>query len=130
MKKNGRKWRRIQRERNLHKAGVAVAAEPFSNACKRKMLCRHYAGRPGGILPGACHSLLIEQNENECMCVMCKKHFPVKRMEQMNQLVSYLSGKGCTTDEKLIAELSCGIEPVFYHRISETEIRIIENDLK
>ena len=64
------------------------------------------------------------------MCVMCKKHFPVKRMEQMNQLVSYLSRKGCTIDEKLIAELSCGIEPVFYHRISETEIRIIENDLK
>lgn len=121
----GIKWRKLQKEKELHKAtNVSVVT------CKRKTLCTHYTGRVGGILPGSCHSLLIEKNEKECICTKCKKVFPIKKMAQMNRLVAYLSNKGCMTDEKLINKLSRGIEPAYYYKVSENEIKIDEVDSK
>ena len=123
MKKNGKKWRKIQKEKAMRRTVESTTVErPVSNARKKKILCMHYWGRPGGILPGYCHSLLIEKSEKECICTKCRKIFPIKRMAQMEQLVSYLSNKGCITDERLIAKLSRGIEPSYYDKIPEIEI--------
>ena len=129
MKKNGKKWRKIQKEKAMQRTVESATVECLvSNARKKKILCMHYWGRPGGILPGSCHSLLIKKSEKECICTKCRKIFPIKRMAQMEQLVSYLSNKGCITDEKFIAKLSRGIEPIYYYKISETKTEIDENN--
>ena len=130
MKKNGRKWRKLQKEKELKKKTVTSIAAPFSKVSKKKTLCRHYTGVPGGLIPGSCHSLLIERSDKECICIKCQKGFPIKRMAQMNQLVAYLSNKGCITDEKLIAKLSRGIQPIYYYKLSETEAIIDEGNSK
>jgi hypothetical protein len=44
----------------------------------------------------------------------------------MQKLIAYLSNKGCVTDTSYIAKLSRGLEPVYYRRLSETEVEIIE----
>ena len=124
MKKYGKKWRKLQKEKESLKKTNVSTARPFLRTCQTKMLCTHYTGRVGGILPGSCHSLLIEKNEKECICTKCKKVFPIKKMAQMNRLVAYLSNKGCMTDEKLINKLSRGIEPAYYYKVSENEMKI------
>ena len=128
MKKNGKKWRKIQKEKSMRTVAITNVTHPVSDIRKKKILCTHYIGRPGGILPGSCHSLLIEKSEKECICTKCRKIFPIKRMAQMEQLVSYLSNKGCITDERFIAKLSRGIEPIYYYKISETKTEIDENN--
>ncbi len=125
MKKNGRKWRKLQEEKANYEKNRKVG-EAFSKAKNRKLLCLHYAGTPGGIVPGFCCSKLFPINEKECKCVDCGKVFSMEKYEQMEQLVDYLSNKGCVTDVELIKELSLGIEPVHYRRLSETEIEIID----
>ena len=127
MKKGGKKWRKLQKETEERRAfSEANAGEPFSKARTRKILCLHYDGRPGGILPGHCYSKLVPLNADKCKCHDCGKVFSAEKYEQMNRLVHYLSNKGCVTDMEYIAELSKGLEPVYYCRISETEIKIVE----
>ena len=126
MKKNGKKWRRLQKEKELRKAMITKVSVPFSKSRNKKRLCLHYSGRPGGIIVGHCYSLLTKKSEKECECCICKKVFPIEKITQMKQLVDYLSNKGCVTDVERIAKLSKGIEPVYYYKLSETETRIEE----
>ena len=125
MKKHGKKWRKVQREKEMSRANSKVG-EPFSRARNKKRLCLHYGGVPGGILPGHCYSKLIHISDTECMCSECRKTFSIEKYQKMESLVNYLYNKGYLTDEKLIAKLSKGIEPVYYCRLSETEIEILE----
>ena len=129
MKKNGRKGRRLQKEKTERieatRAKMKVG-EPFSKAKTRKKLCLHYEGTPGGFTVGYCYSLLIPRGKTECICAKCGKVFPIEKHDQMKQLVRYLSNKGCITDVAYIMKLSKGIEPVYYRRISENEIEILE----
>ena len=125
MKKYGKKWRKLQKEKEMRKANMKIG-EPYSKSRLKKILCLHYGGRPGGIVPGYCFSKLIPISESECMCCECHKTFPIEKYKQMESLVDYLSNKGCMTNGTLIAMLSDGIEPVYYRRLSETEIEIIE----
>ena len=125
MKKYGKKWRKLQKEKEIRKANMKVG-EPYSKSRLKKRLCLHYGGRPGGIVPGYCYSKLIPISESECICSECRKKFPIKKYKQMESLVDCLSNKGCITDGALISALSEGIEPVYYRRLSETEIEILE----
>lgn len=125
MKKYGRKWRKLQKEKEMRKANVKIG-EPYSKSRLKKKLCLHYGGRPGGILPGYCYSFLHPINDKECICSVCRKTFSIKKYGQMQKLVAYLSNKGCVTDTSYIAKLSRGLEPVYYRRLSETEVEIIE----
>ena len=125
MKKYGKKWRKLQKEKEMRKANMKVG-EPYSKSRLKKRLCLHYGGIPGGIVPGYCFSKLIPISEIECMCSECRKKFPIEKHKQMESLVDYLSNKGCMTDGALIAMLSEGIEPVYYRRLSETEVEILE----
>lgn len=127
MKKNGRKWRKEQKEKEERRViAKQTAVEPFSRERKRKHLCLHYDGIPGGIVAGYCYSLLVPINENECQCRQCGKSFSIDKYSQMENLVDYLSNKGCVTDIKLIEKLSEGLDPVYYRRLSETETEILE----
>ena len=125
MKKYGKKWRKLQKEKEMRKANMKIG-EPYSKSRLKKRLCLHYGGRPGGIVPGYCFSKLIPISESECICSECRKKFPIEKYKQMESLVDYLSNKGCITDGALIAALSEGIEPVYYRHLSETEIEILE----
>ena len=125
MKKHGKKWRKLQKEKEIRTESLKIG-EPFSKAKNKKHLCLHYVGIPGGIIPGYCYSRIRKINENEYVCTGCGKHFSAKQNEQMNMLVSYLKNKGCVTDENYISKLSRGLEPVYYRRLSETEIEIID----
>ena len=125
MKKNGKKWRKLEKEKELHNEDIKVG-EPFSKAKNKKHLCLHYGGKPRGIVPGYCYSKIRKISENEYACTECGKRFSAKQNEQMNTLVSYLTSKGCCTDTIYIAKLSRGLEPVYYRRLSETEIEIID----
>lgn len=122
MKKNGKKWRKYQKENESCRRNVKIG-EPYSN--QRKYLCLHYDGIPGGFIVGYCYSKLTPLNECECVCRECGKVFPIEKYRQMEQLVTYLTNKGCLTDKTLIKNLSKGLEPVYYCRISENEIKII-----
>ena len=62
--KNSKMWRKIQKEKESQRIHMKVS-EPFSKAKKRRHLCLHYGGRPGGIVVGYCYSLLEKTNENE-----------------------------------------------------------------
>lgn len=125
MKKYGKKWRKIQKEKESHRANTKVG-EPFSKARHKKHLCLHYGGIPGGFTPGFCYSKLVSISDTECRCCECGKTFSIEKYNQMETLVDYLTNKGCMTDEALIAELSDGIEPVYYRRLAENEIEILE----
>ena len=75
MKKNGRKGRRLQKEKAERKAAARAkikVGEPFSKAKTRKKLCLHYKGTPGGFTPGFCYSLLFPIGETECICAKLK----------------------------------------------------------
>ena len=125
MKKHSKKWRKLEKEKELRNENIKVG-EPFSKAKNKKHLCLHYGGKPGGIVPGYCYSKIRKISENEYACIECKKRFSAKQNEQMNMLVSYLTRKGCCIDTIYIAKLSRGLEPVYYRRLSETEIEIID----
>ena len=125
MKKYGKKWRKLQREKEIRRANTKVG-EPFSKAKNKKHLCLHYGGIPGGIVQGYCFSKLLPISDTECICCECRKTFPLGKYQQMESLVDYLSNKGCMTDGGLIAMLSERIEPVYYRRLSENEIEILE----
>jgi len=125
MKKHGKKWRKIQKEKEIRRENTKVG-EPFSKARHKKHLCLHYAGIPGGFTWGHCYSKLVLISDTECVCCECKKTFSIEKYKQMESLVKYLSNKGCITDGALIAALSEGIEPVYYRRLSETEIEILK----
>ncbi len=125
MKKHGRKWRKLQKQKEAYEKNRKVG-EPFSKSRRRKHLCLHYDGRPGGFVPGFCYSKLVHINENECVCSECGKVFTIEKYLQMKNLVDYLSNKGCVTDFEIIAELSEGIEPVYYRRLSENEVEIVD----
>lgn len=125
MKKGGKKWRKLQKEKEERKANIKVV-EPFSKERTRKHICLHYDGTPGGILIGDCYSLLYPINESECKCNRCGKVFSIDKYRQMEWLVDYMSNKGCVTDVAVISELSKGLEPVHYRRLSETETEILD----
>lgn len=122
MKKNSRKWRKLQKEKAERRAAQKVG-EPFSKERTRRHFCLHYAGRPGGFMLGNCSSLLVPIGENECKCGKCGKIFSLDKYQQMEKLVSCLS-ISCFEDG--IEELSVGLEPVYYRRISETETEILD----
>ena len=81
MKKYGKKWRKLQKEKEMRKANVKIG-EPYSKSRLKKRLCLHYGGRPGGIVPGYCFSKLIPISESECMCCECHKTFPIEYRRQ------------------------------------------------
>lgn len=127
MKKYGKKWRKLEAEKKIERERVqAKAGEPFSSARKKKTLCLHYGGRPGGIIAGWCYSLLVPISEEECICSVCKKRFPIGKLAQMEELVEFLSYSGCVRDEDRYSKLSQGLEPVYFRRLSETETEILE----
>lgn len=106
----------------------ATAGEPFSGARKRKILCVHYARFE--LSSRRWYSSLLEPiSIKECMCSTCKKRFPIGKLVQMKELVMYLSGLECVRDGEYLnrySELSQGLEPVYYRRLSETETEILE----
>lgn len=81
---------------------------------------------PSGFIVGTCHSLLESISDTECRCSVCHQVFPIEKVQQMDNLITYINTKGCTTEIKIIANLSRGIEPVYYRRLSENETEIIE----
>lgn len=98
---------------------------------KKRKLCLHYGQITSKIAEGYCYSLLAPINENECQCRQCGKIFPIDKYLQMEELVKYLSDKGCVTDinlldTALIKKLLDGLAPVHYNRISETETEILD----
>ena len=125
MKKNGKKWRKLQKEKVKRKATMMVG-EPYSRASKKIKVCTHYFGQPGSIVAGYCVSLLKKINEEECLCKCCGKRFPIEMYDKMEKLTEYLSNKGCCTYVDYIAELSEGLEPVWYRQLSETEIEVVD----
>lgn len=125
MKKGGKLWRKSQKEKEIRKTSMKIG-KPFSRARQKKHLCLHYDGVPGGLIMGNCVSKLRPINEKECMCCECHKIFPIEKYEQMEKLVDYLTNKCCITDIDLIAKLSEGLDPVYYRRLSEDEIEILE----
>lgn len=125
MKKHSKKWRKIQKEKEIRRANTKVG-ESFSKAKTKKNLCLHYIGVPSGFIVGNCHSLLESISDIECRCSVCHQVFPIEKVQQMDNLITYLNTKGCTTEIKIIANLSRGIEPVYYRRLSENETEIID----
>lgn len=148
MKKYGRKQRKIQKEKAARRAKQKQGI-PFSKARNVIHFCAHCYDEPVEIsyvrtlysedglvihysipIPivqkWKTKSRLIPFGENECVCSKCGKRFPIERYMQMEKLLAYLSDENCEKDEKYIAELSRGLEPVRYRRISETENEILE----
>lgn len=127
MKKNGKKWRKLQKEAAERRAiAEARAGEPFSKAKTRKKFCCHYDGWGGGPLPGFYHSKLVPLGEKECVCKECGKVFPIEKYEQMERLIKYELNRGNVYDDDRDSDLYEGLEPVYYRRISENEIEILE----
>ena len=125
MKKYGKRWRKLQKEKEIRRANTKVG-EPFSKARHKKHLCLHYGGIPSGFTQGFCYSKLVSISDTECRCCECGKTFSIEKYNQMEALVDYLTNKVCMTDGSLITELSDGIEPVYYRRLSENDIEILE----
>lgn len=123
MKKYSRKWQKIQQEKEMLRANTV--GEPFSKTKTKKHLC-YYIGVPSGIVVGHCASLLEPISKMECRCSICHKVFSIEKMAQMDELVDYLFRKGCITQRKVVVELSRGIEPVYYRRLSENETEFFE----
>lgn len=128
MKKNGRKYRKLQKEKELQKADrkPMKVGEPFSRVSKKRRICLHYGMIGGGIIAGKGYSYLHPVSEDMCQCGCCGKKFPIEAMETMKHLIEYLECAGCCISAGMIRELSEGIEPVAYYRISEIECRICE----
>ena len=132
MKKYGKKWRAIQKEKEAEKATMKIG-EPYSRIRTKIHTCKHYSEvvehqqqiRGGMVFALTFYnSKLSPISDNECMCSECHKLFPIDKMEQMKKLVQELFVK--KADDAHFAELSRGLEPVRYRQISENEIEIIE----
>lgn len=141
MKKYGKKWRKLEAERKIRKEHMPPnTGEPFSKARKKKILCLHYNRIPGLYATMWPQSLLVSISEKECMCRACKKRFPIEKYAQMEELINHLSLvceeqmathsiSEYVIDEEFLdrySELSQGLEPVYYRRLSETENEILE----
>lgn len=137
MKKYGKKWRKLEAEKKIERERIqAKAGEPFSSVRKKKILCAHYVKRQSvGYLSShkKWYSSLLEPiSTEECMCSTCKKRFPIEKCAQMEKLLNYLS-KISNSEHireevcfKRFSKLSQGLEPVYYRRLSETEIEILD----
>lgn len=133
MKKNGKKWRKIQREKEERRASLTnpvVAKEP------QEFVCTHCDGIPflrypklppdiyiatpceicrphfiddwydGSLL---C-SLIRKSSTYQCHCKKCKTEFHIEDMERMEKLVQYL--KQPDWEGQKADLLAIGIEPV------------------
>lgn len=141
MKKHGKKWRKLEAERKIRRTRMqANAGEPFSKAREKTILCLHYDRIPGFYATMWPKSLLVPVSEDECMCRACKKRFPLAKHAQMKKLISHLSLE-CEAqmathtiseyviDEEFLdrySEMSQGLEPIYYRRLSETENEILK----
>lgn len=123
MKKNGRKYRKIQKQKADYKLEhPQKVGEPFSKVRYKKKICYHHTGI--GIMKVS--SQLSKISERECMCLKCKKRFPIGAMGKMDNLVTQLNLLGYWLGKEKIEKLSEGIEPVEYYKLSESEMEYIE----
>ena len=144
MKKNGKKWRAIQKEKEERKSHVKVG-EPFSKASKKVHKCEHYSRsineddltyllslrHDRNFAKISYHSDLIQISDTECRCRVCRSTFPIEVMVQLEAYVNNLNS------EKILGLLGRyepmsyprGLVPVCYRRISEDEVEIVENNL-
>lgn len=123
MKKNGRKYRKIQKQKTDYKMKQPQkVGEPFSKVRYKKKICYHHTGI--GIVKVS--SQLLKISERECMCLNCKKRFPIGAMEKMDNLVKQLNILGYLLGKEKIEKMSEGIEPVEYYKLSELEMEYIE----
>ena len=132
MKKYGKKWRKLQKEKEIRKKNMKIG-EPYSRARTKIHICKHYSETiyPNQIIRGGMvfaltfyHSKLSPISDSECMCGECRKLFPINKMDQMEKLVNELFIR--KTDDAYISKLSSELEPVYYRRLSETDIEILE----
>lgn len=156
MKKNGKKYRKLQRDRAEISKSVKQG-EPFSKVCQKELICWHYdrktllEQRPNAIfsshiampkyaLDGPLGPRIYLQpiSENECYCLNCKKRFPIHIIEDVKklrlmewyELMSYIGLPMENGFEKYGKEeleaIRKTVLPVHYHRISEYEVEYIE----
>lgn len=156
MKKDGKKYRKIQRERAERRNSVKQG-EPFSKVRQKELICWHYdqktllkqrpnvafsspTAKPSYALDGPLGPCiyLLPISENECYCLNCKKRFPIHIIEDVKKLrlmewyesMSYIGLPTENGFEKYGKEeleaIRKKVLPVHYHRISESEVEYIE----
>lgn len=93
MKKNGRKYRKLQREKvEWKKNHPQKAGEPFSKvqkAYREPAECRHYIIPMLGRFPGfpslglPSDFFLQKISDTECKCSVCGKCYPIEKIEEV-----------------------------------------------
>mgnify|MGYP005756991675 CR=1 FL=1 len=124
MKKNGRKARRLAKEKQAGRlVAEAQAGEPFSRASKRKRLCTHYHTIGGGFTVGIAQSYLQPISESKCCCLVCKTEFSMEQYRAMEAFVNGYSGQGCTTVAQAHAYIQKIVPPVLYCKLDANTVK-------
>ena len=137
MKKNSKKWRKIQKEKELRRTTKMVP----SPKVPKESVCTHYLGFPC-IIPSTtdpkripciitpiyypsfsnsvkrlfdgsnlCHQIR-KSSTDQCHCKICKTEFSIDCIEKMDTLIQYLKRPDWNGEEA--DKLAIGIEPVRY----------------
>lgn len=133
MKKNGKKWRQLQKEKEARRANLPPCEVP-----KQEHVCPHFKGKPfeyrlieevgttlksdgtlefeystSPSLDGSnLESLLRITRKAKCYCKKCKTIFQPDAISKMNDLIQYLKEPSWTAERATV--LAENIEPVRY----------------
>jgi hypothetical protein len=127
MKKDGKKYRRLQKE----KAERRIEAEKRASApySKHKVkLCIHYGAIGGGIIPGYAQSYLYPISDTECRCAECQKVFPIEVYHEMKDFAEGYSRLNCTTMMPEMIKIAKSAKPVKYYYVAEDTIEYLPDD--
>lgn len=126
MKKNGKKFRRLAKEKQERKiAAEAKAGVPFSRASKKKRLCTHYEAHGGGFIVGTAWSYLYPLSESKCCCSVCRTEFSMEQYHAMEVFVKEFTGVGCTTVVQALANIQKVVPPVWYYKLNEDTVKTV-----
>lgn len=126
MKKNGKKARRLAKEKQERRIiAEAKAGAPFSRASKKKRLCTHYESHGGGFCIGTAWSYLYPLSESKCCCSVCQTEFSMDQYRAMEAFIKGYPGQECTTVAQAHARIQKIVPPVWYYKMSADTVKTV-----
>nr|MBP3598318.1 hypothetical protein [Eubacterium sp.] len=126
MKKNGRKYRRIQKEKEIKRIEAEKrAGKPYS---KHKIrVCRHWEGYSVGFGIGHVWSILYPISKEKCVCLDCGIIYSIDVYNKMKTLIEEFNNNYmCTTIHYYSERIQKMIKPVSYYYVAENMIEYTE----
>lgn len=126
MKKNGKKARRLAKEKEVRRMiEEKRAGKPYSRVSKKRRLCTHYVTYGGGITVGVGYSYLYMISDLKCRCAVCQTEFSVDQYRAMEGFIKTYPSQWCTTVGYAHAQIQKIVPPVWYYQLDAHTVKTV-----